>query len=191
MEPKGWKAWPPYDALIAYLSKAPSVTIEIPGHGTAEFPAGMSSDEIAAVIKKKFFLGEPWQEFDPDKYLAAKKYDALLTAVPPDDLKKITLFDVGPVNIGHDFCAGFHGRVRNDLSRTVEKIGIKASFYDAAGQLIEVRTFWLTHGQGAGQSGSVLPNSPVSFEDLRNARVDHLPQGWKYQLEVIGADYGK
>jgi hypothetical protein len=122
----------------------------------------------------------PWSE-----------YDALLTVVPPDDLKKISLFDVGPDIIGYNFCAGFHGRVRNDLPRAVEKIGLKASFYNAAGQLIEVRTFWLTHGQGAGQSGIVSPNSPVSFEDLRNARVDHLPQGWKYQLEVIEADYVK
>ena len=33
----------------------------------------------------------------------------------------------------------------------------------------------------------VLPNTPVSFEDSVN--VDHLPNGWKYQLEVIEARY--
>jgi len=44
---------------------------------------------------------------------------------------------------------------------------------------------------GAGQSGSVSPNSPVSFEDLANVRVNHLPYGWKDQLEVIEAHYVK
>ena len=44
-----------YDALIVYLARKQPLTVEIPGHGIAEFPAGMSDDKIAAVIKKKFF----------------------------------------------------------------------------------------------------------------------------------------
>jgi len=167
----------PYETLITYLAKQQPVTVDIPGHGIAKFPSKMSSNEIAAVIKKNLFSSE--------------LSDEEVFGIAPDDLKKITLFDVAPDTIGYDFCAGFHGRVRNGLSRTIEQIGIKASFYNAAGQLIEVRTFWLTHGQGAGQSGSVSPNSPVSFEDLANVRVNHLPYGWKDQLEVIEAHYVK
>ncbi len=130
--------------------------------------------------------------FDPDKFLAAKKYDALLTAVSPDDLKKITLFDVGPdFGSRHGTCIGFYGRVRNDLSRAVERVGLKASFYNAQGELIEIRTFWLAPLDG------IFPNTPISFEEVdasggsNSLHVDDLPDGWKYHLEVTEARYVK
>ena len=104
--------------------------------------------------------------------------------VQPDDLKKITLLDVGPDfgyrSYGGDTCTGFHGRVRNDLPRAVGEIGVKASFYGAGTQLIEVKKFSMN-------VPPVLPNATVSFED--NVRVEYLPDGWKYQLEVIEAHY--
>ena len=168
----------PYDALIAYLAKKQPVTVDIPGHGTVIYPAGMSSAEIAAAIKKQFFSDGPWTQFNPAKYLAEKK-----TVLTADDLKKITLFDVAP-DMWYTGISGFHGRVRNRLSRAIEKIGIKASFYDAAGELIEVRTFWMKDTTG---SERVFPNTPVSFEGY--LAVKHLPDGWKYQLEVTEARY--
>jgi hypothetical protein len=179
-EPKKSKA-SPYDALLDYFAHKQPVTVEIPGHGIVEFPAGMSSAEIAAVIKKKFFSGEPWKKFDPNQPFEVVTEKGV---VAPDDLKKIVLFDVGPVGPfrGRDTWNGVYGRVRNDLPRSVEKIGLKASFYNAQEELIEVRTFWMN-------VPSALPNTPVSFES--NERVDHLPYQWRYQLEVIEAHYVK
>ncbi len=108
--------------------------------------------------------------------------------VAPDDLKKITLFDVAPVLFFGDSSrlSAFHGRVRNDLSRAVEKIGLKASFYTARRELIEVRTFWML-GPDWQNLASVLPNSPVCFHG--RVDVEHLPVGWTYRLEVIETQY--
>ncbi len=150
----------------------------------------MSDDEIAAVIKKhppKHAATPINTPFDPDKYLAQ---------TAPVDLKKITLFDVAPGfehkliartgrSESYSTCTGFYGRLRNDLPRTVEKIGVKASFYNAQWELIEVRTFWLQLFAGN------VPNAPVSFRNENDVRVDHLPDGWRYQLEVIEAQYVK
>ena len=119
--------------------------------------------------------------FDPDRYLA----QTAPAKVEPTDLNKITLFDFGPDCYQSDACTGFHGRVRNDLSRAVERIGLKASFYNSAGQLIEVRTFWMLDPNW--QMAALLPNSPVTFHS--RVAVDRLPAGWKYLLEVIEAHY--
>jgi hypothetical protein len=142
----------------------------------------MSSAEISAVIKKRFFSGQSPIGFDPDKYLA----QMATAAVAPADLRKITLFDVGPD--GHYTCSGFHGRVRNDLPRAVEKIGLKASFYNAQGELIEVRTFWMRDWTG-GTEARIFPNAPISFKNPM--LVEHLPDGWKCQVDVIEAHYVK
>jgi hypothetical protein len=174
-----------YEAFVTYLVRQRPVTVEVPGRGLAEFPAGMSSEEIAAVIKKKF--EKP--KFDPDKYLASVQRDAL---VAQDDLKKITLFDVAPtfsrIGFSDSTCYGFHGRVRNDLSRAVERIGLKASFYGPAEELIEVRTFWML-GPDSENLPPLLPNSPLTFHS--RVAVERLPDGWKYLLEVIEAHYLK
>jgi len=78
-----------YDAIVTYLVRQRPVTVEVPGRGLAEFPAGMSSEEITAVIKKKFEKpNEPWKQFNPDSYLAQ------VSTVSAEDLKKVTLFDV-------------------------------------------------------------------------------------------------
>jgi hypothetical protein len=110
------------------------------------------------------------------------------SAVSADDLRKITLFDVAPVLSFGDssHLSAFHGRVRNDLSRAVEKIGLRASFYTTRGELIEVRTFWML-GPDWQNLASVLPNSPVSFHG--RVDVENLPVGWTYRLEVIETHY--
>jgi hypothetical protein len=129
----------------------------------------------------------PW----PGTPMPKSEYDALLTAIPPDDLKKITLFDVGPyvgkypgIFVEPTNLGGFHGRIRNGLSRVIERVGIKASFFDAAGGLIEVRTFWMKDATGVER---FFPNTPVSFDSY--VLVKHLPSGWRYQLEVTEAHY--
>jgi hypothetical protein len=106
--------------------------------------------------------------------------------VAPTDLKKISLFDVG-VHGYKSSITGLYGRVRNGLSRTVRKIAVKASFYTSRDELIEVRTFWMKHGAGLSWEGPVFPNAPISFDE--HLLVDHLPDGYKYQLEVTEARY--
>lgn len=107
-------------------------------------------------------------------------------AVAPTDLKKISLFDVG-VHGYKSSITGLYGRVRNGLSRAVRKIAVKASFYSSRDELIEVRTFWMKHGAALSWEGPVFPNAPISFEE--HLLVDHLPDGYTYQLEVTEARY--
>jgi hypothetical protein len=152
----------PYDALITYLVRQRPVTVDIPGHGWVEFPAGMSRNEIATVIKQKFD--------NPSDVVAA------------DDLKKIILFDVELIcqyGKGHTYCTGFHGRVRTDLRRDVEKLGLKASFYDATDSLIQVRTFDFDF-----TNGPLQPGKPSSF-----SVAEILPWNSKYRFEVSEARY--
>jgi hypothetical protein len=106
--------------------------------------------------------------------------------VAPTDLKKISLFDVG-VHGYKSSITGLYGRVRNGLSRAIGKITVKASFYTSRDELIEVRTFWMKHGAALSWEGPVFPNAPISFEE--HLLVDHLPDGYKYQLEVTEARY--
>jgi hypothetical protein len=107
-------------------------------------------------------------------------------AVAPTDLNKIDLFDLG-VHGYRSSITGFYGRVRNGLKRAVQKIGVRASFYTSADELIEVRTFWMKHGVGVSSEGPILPNAPISFDE--HLLVDHLPEGYKYQLQVTEARY--
>ena len=100
-------------------------------------------------------------------------------AVAPDDLKKITLFDL------EDRSRGVFGRVRNDLSRPVERIGLQASFYTPAGQLVAVRRFWMGAADDARRLPTLLSNSPVYFY----SPVEDMPRDCTYRLEVIEAHY--
>lgn len=101
--------------------------------------------------------------------------------VEPDDLRKITLFDVSPKKDYSMYsCNGFYGRVRNDLPRAVGKIGLKASFYNTQAELIGVWNFDL-------KNGPFEPGTSVSFNEY--FAVEYLPNGWKYQLEVTEAHY--
>jgi hypothetical protein len=96
--------------------------------------------------------------------------------VAADDLKKIILFDVELIcqyGKGHTYCTGFHGRVRTDLRRAVQKVGLKASFYDATDSLIEVRTFDFDF-----TNGPLQPGKPSSF-----SVSEILPWNSKYRFE--------
>lgn len=142
--------------------------------------------------------------FNPLPYIGAvpirapvpqkSEYDVLLNAVAtvdefvvaPSDLKRITLFDVGVHGYKYSI-GGIYGRVRNGLAKAVHRIGVKASFYSLEGELIEVRTFLMKNRAGASRDERVLPNAPISFEE--HLPVDHLPPGYKYQLEVTEARY--
>jgi hypothetical protein len=106
--------------------------------------------------------------------------------VLPSDLKKITLFDVGVHGYKYSI-SGIYGRVRNGLANAVHKIGVKALFYSAEGELIEVRTFLMKHRAGISRDDSVFPNTPISFDE--HLSVDHLPDGYTWQLEVAEAQY--
>ena len=108
------------------------------------------------------------------------------TAVAPSDLKKIIVFDVGAHGYKYSI-TGLYGRVRNGLARAVQKIGVKASFYSSDGELIEVRTFWIKRRAGGSWEERVFPNAPISFDEYFS--VDHLPDGYKYQLEITEAHY--
>jgi hypothetical protein len=177
-----------YDAIVAYLARQRPVTVEIPGHGLAEFPAGMSSKEIVAVIKKKF--EKP--KFDPDKYLAQIR--AQREVVAPVDLKKITLFDVVANVTAGNREYRFHGKVRNDLPRTVQQLGARASFYNANGDLIEGRTFWIRgistdrNDPNFGlETDTLSAGSAVSFDE--SIQVSFLPESSLYHIELIEAHY--
>ena len=136
-------------------------------------------------------ISKPWEQF------------AQVSTVSADDLRKITLFDVVPksgaddTTANHTWLTGFDGRVRNDLPRAVERIGLKAWFYNPAGELIEVRTFWMLGPDPESLLGPnrkkvlppLLPNSPITFHS--DVAVNRLPYGWGYQLEVIEAHYVK
>jgi hypothetical protein len=103
--------------------------------------------------------------------------------VQPDDLRKIILFDVAPYYAkgwGSWSCNGFHGRVRNDLSRPVRNLVLRAAFYGGQEELIEFKTFVL-------QNAAFEPGTPASFDE--HFSVDHLPQDYSYILEVIEAGY--
>jgi GYF domain 2 len=106
--------------------------------------------------------------------------------VGPTDLNRISLFDVG-VHGYKSSITGLYGRVRNDLARAVHKIAVKASFYTARDELIEVRTFWIKHGAGVSWEAPFFPKAPISFDE--HLIVEHLPDGYKYELEVTEAHY--
>jgi hypothetical protein len=108
------------------------------------------------------------------------------SVVSPADLKKITLFDVS-VRGYKSSISGIYGRVRNGLARAVHRVGIKALFYSAEGEVIEVRTFLMKCRAAVSRDERVLPNTPISFDE--NLPVDHLPEGYTCQLEVTEARY--
>jgi hypothetical protein len=138
---------------------------------------GTSSQEIKSV-------DSPKPARTPGTQPEGQPVDA--SAVASGDLKKISLFDVG-VHGYKSSITGLYGRVRNDLARAVQKIAVKASFYTSREELIEVRTFWIRHGAGMSWEAPFFPNAPVSFDE--HLVVDHLPDGYKYQLEVTEARY--
>src|SRR4029077_9061610 len=167
-----------YDKLLIYLNRKHSISVEIPGHGIVEFPGQMTYDEIAAVIKKKFFFDE----------------------VSRDSLRKIVL-NVTPVTeryavkaTGEKFnkVYGLSGSIRNDLPRAVQTLRAKASFYNANGKLIEGRTFWIRgvstdrNDPNFGlETDTVSPGSAATFNEP--LEIGYLPEGAVYRVDLIEA----
>ena len=108
-------------------------------------------------------------------------------AVKPDDLKKITLFDVATDMKAGRWAIGFHGRVRNELLRKVHNLMLKASFYNDSKELIEERTFSLHTTYFAPAPLTLSAGAAVSFKDF--CEVEHLPEGWTWKLEIVAAQY--
>lgn len=110
------------------------------------------------------------------------------TQLKPDDLKKIILLDVGPKTYpftdrdGTYSIRGFHGRLRNELSRSVEGIMLRISIYNGARELIEVKNLPLP-------DTTVAPDSPVAFD--RYILFNYIPKGYSYRVEIIDANYVK
>ena len=155
------------------------LNVRDPVGGKAEFPGQMSPDDIAAVIKKKFFSDE----------------------VSPNNLRQIALFDVELVSLGFELNGfqqyAFGVKVRNDLPRSIQSLRVKASFYDAARNLIESETFWLDDDARArapmrdvladDSRASVAPSANSAFTGF--CPVHTLPPGATYRLELVEAHY--
>jgi hypothetical protein len=145
----------------------------------------MSSEEIAAVIKKKIEkqtvdafktkatpVEEP-TDFDLDKYLASKG------VVASDDLARIAIFATGLYS-GPQWLRSIWGTVRNDLSQPVERVQLRALIYDASGQLIATKEFAL-HNSRFDSRVPVIFNEQVVF--------NNLPFGYRCSVQVIEAHY--
>lgn len=167
-----------YDKLLIYLNRKHSISVEIPGHGIAEFPGQMTYGEIAAVIKKKFFSD----------------------VISRDSLSKIVL-NVTPATERYEVKAtgekfnkvyGLSGSIRNDLSRAVQTLRAKASFYNANGELIEGRTFWIRgvstdrNDPNFGlETDTLSPGSTATFNEP--LEMGYLPEGAVYRVDLIEA----
>jgi hypothetical protein len=132
------------------------------------------------------FLGNIQQQDSKQakqKYISTDPNAGLDTAtgdpVARGDLNKITLFDVMTFGGNRVF-----GQVRSDLSRPVERIGVQASFYNPAGQLIAVKTFWMADGSSE-YLPPLFPNSSAAFQGV----MDFMPQRCSCRFEVIEARY--
>jgi hypothetical protein len=97
-------------------------------------------------------------------------------------LKQLSLLDVQcwGTKLDPSVLIRINGRVRNGLPRAVEKLVLKASFYNGFKQ--EIRNLPL-------HNVAVLPEGTSGFDE--DVRIDNLPIGWTCQLEVIEAHYAK
>ena len=103
------------------------------------------------------------------------------------DLEKLTLMEIAP-SVSGETLYGFHGRIRNDLTRPIHSIRAKASIYDSGGKLAEVLTFWLNRSLNSENDfAKAVPGEPASFET--RVRVEHMPKGFTYKVQVIEGHY--
>jgi hypothetical protein len=171
------------DKVLLYLGRNPPIRVSIPAHGEhggkAAFPGQMSPNDIAAIIKKKFFSDD----------------------VSPSNFRQIVLFNVELTPLGFELQGfsqyAFGVKVRNDLPRAIQSLRVKASFYDAAGKLIEADSFWLhpdalLHKPTAdvlADDGRATVASGASAAFSGFLGVPQLPQGATYRLELVEAHY--
>jgi len=95
-------------------------------------------------------------------------------------LKQISLFDVQcwGTKLDPSVVIRINGRVRNGLPRAVEKLVLKASFYNAYKQ--EIRNLAL-------HNVTVLSGGQSGFDE--DVSIHNLPIGSTYTLEVSEAHY--
>ena len=99
-----------------------------------------------------------------------------------DDLRRVTLFDLQLWPSGRLWIDSIFGRIRNDLATPIENVWVRASIYNNVGQLLEVKSFRLRNPR-------LEPSIPVSFGE--QVGFDHLAAGYRWQLEIIGAQYAE
>jgi hypothetical protein len=138
------------------------------------YPRGLTDEQVGLV--------SPTPAGDIFDRIAASK-------VAANDLNKIALFDLGVEEGPQPFLqtahrersiVEFHGRVRNELPRAVERVVIKVYIYNTPGELIETRKFRL-------YQRAFEPSAPASFSAFESIR--HLPEHYFYQFQVDEAQY--
>jgi hypothetical protein len=103
----------------------------------------------------------------------------LLRYLSMDDLKRITLFDIEIFPGNAQYINRIYGRIRNDLSRPVHSVQLKASTYNAGGQLVEVKGFVY--------NPALYQGVPLSFD--AEIGFYNLPAGYRCWVNVVAAQY--
>ncbi len=159
---------------------------------------GYTDNEISWALAQRFNGFLEIQELGPKiGYETPKQGDTLSSLeralladslrVNDVDLEKLTLTEIAP-SVSGETLYGFHGRIRNDLTRAVHSIRAKASIYDSGGKLAEVLTFWLNRSLNSENDfAKAVPGEPASFET--RVRVEHMPKGFTYKVQVIEGHY--
>lgn len=130
----------------------------------------------------------------------AGKYADLLEAAPPPPpgfveevsagpvsavhLKRITLSDVQASQTGR-VVSRFRGRLRNGLSRAIDRVEIKVSILGPSGQVVEVRRYDARYWVHPEFRETYLPDEPAPFEI--NDTISNLPEGMTWKVEVVAA----
>ena len=99
--------------------------------------------------------------------------------VAPDDLGRIAISDTGTY-CGPQWLRSIWGAIRNDLSRPVERVQLRALIYDATGRISATKEIALRYPR-------FDPRVPVFFHEP--VVFDNLPFGYQCSVQVIEAHY--
>ena len=99
-------------------------------------------------------------------------------------LKRITLSDVQASQNGHKI-SRFRGRLRNGLSRAIDRVEIKVSILGPSGQVVEVRRYDARYWVNPVFRETYLPDEPAPFEI--DDTISDLPEGMTWKVEVVAA----
>ena len=127
--------------------------------------------------------------FDPDAFLKEKPSGVTFLDEPDaNDLTKITLSDVGATQYRFSI-TGFHGRIRNGLSRSIDNVVLKASLLRPNGEVVEVRRYKAKYWVTSTWRETYFPDEPASFTITDT--ISNLPEGVTWKFEVVEALYAK
>ena len=140
---------------------------------------------------------QPEPPFDPDAFLAAHDtppgFVEEVSAGPVSavHLKRITLSDVKAsqpeaylTETGR-VITSFRGRLRNGLSRAIDRVEIKVSILGPSGQVVEVRRYDARYWVNPVFRKTYLPDEPAPFEI--DDTISDLPEGMTWKVEVVAA----